>query len=365
MDSSTTVAPGRARKLTFGLVLFGFCVLFTLLVGEVLARVMMPPQREVPRWFVPHERYGFFQWKNFEQVYDYMRSDVTWTSRINELGLRGGPYDPGPPGSRRVLLIGDSFTFGYGLEEDRIFSAKLSRLLNASTAGWVVINAGVGGWGTMQQSLFARDHWDLFQPDAIVLTVCDNDANDDTVFRNGKAGGLLPGFPGKKFLRDHSYLYKVLYAKMSMGLWRRAVHREDVTVQEAEAQPAIVTPDTHAEAFSALVDRSRIVWGPTLQTIRELHRDYIAKFPNGVLFIQMAQPTRYDIRHLLMELDNGHNLLFVDLEHDAKVVGPLKQLLRYDPHWTEDMHYVSASNLCRAILARVPPPAVPEPVEFR
>ncbi len=71
----------------------------------------------------------------------------------NELGLR----DPRPPhtsaDSTQILILGDSFTFGFGVEDEDSYPRQLERLLNdaAGEEGYIVINAGVPGYSTFHE----------------------------------------------------------------------------------------------------------------------------------------------------------------------------------------------------------------------
>ena len=48
--------------------------------------------------------------------------------RFNDYHLRGAPVDFG---RRRILALGDSYTFGWLLEEDKTYVARLSRACEA------------------------------------------------------------------------------------------------------------------------------------------------------------------------------------------------------------------------------------------
>ncbi len=68
--------------------------------------------------------------------------------RINSKGLRGEEIDYLRNPSHRILCLGDSFTFGFGVEEQESWPARLQQQLTAGSATVVeVINAGVMGWG--------------------------------------------------------------------------------------------------------------------------------------------------------------------------------------------------------------------------
>jgi hypothetical protein len=79
-------------------------------------------------------------------------------------GFRGSD-EIGPRGPRtRVFAIGDSFTYGLGVEDHETYSAVLSRL-----AGIEVINGGVNGYGVDQAVLLYEKESPDLRPDVVVL----------------------------------------------------------------------------------------------------------------------------------------------------------------------------------------------------
>jgi len=50
-------------------------------------------------------------------------------------------------GTRRVLVTGDSFTFGNGVDHEEAFPRVADTLLRASAEGWEILNLGVSAWG--------------------------------------------------------------------------------------------------------------------------------------------------------------------------------------------------------------------------
>lgn len=87
-----------------------------------------------------------------------------------------------PSGTERILLVGDSFTFGYGVEQDETFARELQRRFDASGPPTEVINAGFASGFTLDtQYLFTREVAASWEPDAVVVGVClDNDFEDLT-----------------------------------------------------------------------------------------------------------------------------------------------------------------------------------------
>lgn len=98
---------------------------------------------------------------------------------INSHGHRNKeiPIDK-PPGITRVVMLGDSLTFGWGVPLKNTVSDRLEVLLNenGSEKKFEVINAGIGNTNTeMQVARFLADEV-KFSPDIVVLNYFINDA---------------------------------------------------------------------------------------------------------------------------------------------------------------------------------------------
>jgi len=88
---------------------------------------------------------------------------------INRLGYRGREYGPAHgPGKTRLVMLGDSVTFGFGVRDDETFSAVLESL----DPRLEVVNLGVPGYGTDQELLKLRGEGLSYRPDGVVLNVC-------------------------------------------------------------------------------------------------------------------------------------------------------------------------------------------------
>lgn len=68
--------------------------------------------------------------------------------RTNSLGVRGPDYSAEPePGVFRIVVVGDSYTMGFGVEEDEAYASVAQRLLSErrTERRFEVINLGIGG----------------------------------------------------------------------------------------------------------------------------------------------------------------------------------------------------------------------------
>ncbi|MFO1076550.1 MAG: GDSL-type esterase/lipase family protein [Planctomycetota bacterium] len=186
---------------------------FALAVGEIAARCLPKPQplgrlsyqtaggepvadivEAARRGFVvplppdqtPRPRYQFAPGLDFFLCYtDNDRLHRDWLDErgrvpvhINRFGVRErDEITPDKPaGEKRIVCIGDSFTFGWGvraedcwvrlLEDALRKDGKNVRTVNCGASGTVVVDEYVAGL----QHRFAR-----FGPDAVILTICLND----------------------------------------------------------------------------------------------------------------------------------------------------------------------------------------------
>lgn len=99
--------------------------------------------------------------------------------RINAHGTRGPEFSlEKPPDTIRILSLGDSRTFGWGLADEETYSRRLESMLNdfmASEPSAVgakrveVINAGVNAWSYSQMLVYFRDIALEYSPDIVVL----------------------------------------------------------------------------------------------------------------------------------------------------------------------------------------------------
>jgi lysophospholipase L1-like esterase len=96
--------------------------------------------------------------------------------RTNSQGLRDVErITPKPPGSRRIVLLGDSFALGWGVTFSETIAQRLEQKFANRTSRYEVINMGTGNYNsTMEVELFKRKGLAL-EPDTVVLLYYIND----------------------------------------------------------------------------------------------------------------------------------------------------------------------------------------------
>ena len=89
---------------------------------------------------------------------------------INSHGLRDREYEyEKPHDCQRILVLGDSYVWGYGVSDQEVFTEVLESNFQQASRKIQVINTGVSGWGTDQQLLYLVRDGLKYQPDIVLL----------------------------------------------------------------------------------------------------------------------------------------------------------------------------------------------------
>lgn len=166
MDERRKIYNPKLKKL---LELFVFVLIVGLLV-EGAARLFLSPL--LPEPAVPteigrfDERLGWSKIPNTVAVSS--RTGVEIEYRINSKGLRDEEtsYEK-PENTFRIVVIGDSFTFGFGVPIEQHYSV----LLEGYFENVEVINMGVDGFGVDQELLYLQLEGLKYEPDLVLAYV--------------------------------------------------------------------------------------------------------------------------------------------------------------------------------------------------
>jgi lysophospholipase L1-like esterase len=171
---------GRLGAAAAHLALLLFGLLLAIASGEAILRLTAGPskggkeQRERSRYTEYDPVLGWRKTPGAAVRYD--RRDYQSEFRVNSRGLRGPerPYEK-PPGTPRVLALGDSFVEAFMVPDAQTVTARLEGALSARGCPSEVINGGTAAYSTDQEYLFYRDEGRRYAPDVVVLFVYHND----------------------------------------------------------------------------------------------------------------------------------------------------------------------------------------------
>jgi len=96
--------------------------------------------------------------------------------QINSEGLRDDELPRERGAARRLVFLGDSLTFGWGVERTQTFEHRLEQRLSEALGPTEIVNFGTGNYGTTQEVQLFLEKGLAYAPDAVVLFYFINDA---------------------------------------------------------------------------------------------------------------------------------------------------------------------------------------------
>lgn len=278
-----TGTPSRGREWLLRLVLLAGSLLFSLTVAEVAVRAFFPVSDG--RDNVTLEGQPIKEWFEPGSVYRQVTNEYDAVTTITDKGHRV----PGTDGNPEVIFIGDSFTYGYGLEDDETIPG-----VYCAHRGVACANLGIPGSGTARQVARLREFVDKYQwkPREVKL------------FFFGMSGSFSAG---NDFVDNYNY-----------GRRADALARGDV--QQRDAAPLsmagrIISWQSSLMEYSHLVRRAKYHWGPLLKSI-------IVNDPGEQ---RMAQALEYT-RQALLDLDEMSRS--VRFDYTIYLIVPVQDLIR-------------------------------------
>jgi hypothetical protein len=203
------LSPHRAR-----LALVLVSTLLALVAAEVALRLLAPPRSTqdvdlASRLALSRDSARQWKWNGLAGIVQpgltpaltyELRPGLSGTFRgrpfsTDDNGFRGAPVTAAkPPGVFRVVGLGDSHMFGWGVAQEEVALARLQRRLDrssstgstASTASrrYQVVNCAVPGYDTTLEVERFRARCRAFAPDVVVLHVTDNDLDPPFFLRD-------------------------------------------------------------------------------------------------------------------------------------------------------------------------------------
>lgn len=139
----------------------------------------VPEQKPRPRWmFKPSETFYISYADNDVLQRDWL-DDKGWVANhINQHGIRERDEigHQKPAGQRRIICLGDSFTFGWGIRAEDGWVRKLENDLRRDKGDVRTVNCGAAGTVCVDEYWAGLKHrFHKFEPDAVIMTLCLND----------------------------------------------------------------------------------------------------------------------------------------------------------------------------------------------
>jgi hypothetical protein len=296
----------------------------------------------------------------------------TFTYSNNSLGWRGSrEYQEAKPTAYRVLFLGDSLTYGIGVNDDQTFAARVEKFLNADRLSVEVMNAGDPGKGTDYALKCFQAVGRKFHPDLTVLGFFCNDFQDNErgeYYNIGKRGELQ----AKTVNCDSGALKRALFNLPGYNWlisWSQAANLVkqagvDVLVNQAHK----TGPDATAGLVVAYNRGSEGYSDRTNRQITNLYVEHLhtaVKHAGGALlmfYIPIAQEVREYRQNRTMSADEqacgriaaDNGIMLWSLTPLLALSGQTIDRLYYqEGHWTAAAHEMAARYMSRCIASRL------------
>jgi hypothetical protein len=158
---------------------------------------------------------------------------------LNHLGYREREFPAQkPPGVYRIAVVGDSFTYGQGIDEADRFSNRVQAALDRGRQRFEVLNFGKTGAQTVDEVRVLENPVIGTRPDFVLLVWYINDIEGYDITGKFDPVPLMPSSTLRSILHHHSVFYYILEqewfsAQMNLG-W---INTMDVWMQNRFGDP--------------------------------------------------------------------------------------------------------------------------------
>jgi len=246
-----TIAVANGARLALRAAIVLVSLVGSLLLAEAIARRLAPA---VPTSVVPIYRASDVPDVQYTLIPSLDTRALGADLRTNSLGFRGPEWTRArTDGTLRVVLIGDSHAFGFGVDFAATVGEVVATLLRERLGRPVeVLNFAVNGYNAAQQLAVLRSFALDYRPDVVVLMPCNN---DDEPGPWASRDGYLVAQPDDR--GGPPVGLGVLRASALVALARRVVaHRGDPVRDDGHAATgaaASAAPASAAEAARSIV----------------------------------------------------------------------------------------------------------------
>lgn len=198
--------------------------------------------------------------------------------RTNSHGMRNTEIALSkPPGVYRIALLGDSFAFGWGVEQEKIFARvmqdELNRSIDLPERKVEVLNFGVPGYSSFQQVAQFLESGKGFEPDLVLVFFVDNDFGLPFLIRR---------FDGSNSLTSASHFEKL-----------RHKTKDQSVVQRQRRFVGDINPNRHLALLADEMAKQKV---PVLITINprknidyDIKRLYVLRHHDNVRYVSIKE----------------------------------------------------------------------------
>lgn len=166
------------KKIIFASIAISLSFIITFIIAEIIIRLFFP--ENIIKTNPNSQKALLYGWggEPFANIVDYnpdthekiieQRNSQGWRDEEHKFNKEKGV--------KRVLFLGDSYTYGWGVKFNDIYTTKFNNFLPAN---FEIIRIGEGGWGTAQEFLALKYEGIKYNPDFVILAFHYNDVLDN------------------------------------------------------------------------------------------------------------------------------------------------------------------------------------------
>lgn len=305
---------------------------------------------------------------------EFRQPDFAYVQRVNNLGLRGrDTTTEKAAGTYRILMLGDSFTMGKGVEDDQTFSVLLERALQVKLTACggpkiEVLNAGTDSYAPVLSLIHLKRELVALDPDLVIENLDASDLVQEAAYRRQavrREDGEVVAVPQHEpddtlYERIRDWTSRNLFFTRALLYYaNRSLGHRELSVRQVVVE---ANPETIAHTLEGDVDRTE-QWKDIFDSLGGMKS---LSEEEGFDFLLTVYPWGHQVsdtewvpgRYLLMskdakpsdtslntirEMASARNIELLDLfpaftSHSG--AGPL--YFAHDMHWTAAGHAVVA-----------------------
>ncbi len=246
----------------------------SLLIGMILMEIVL-------RFIFPN---GYFQYKPIPGV--HTTYEYTYHIKTNSWGIRDREFSKQELECKKILLLGDSMTYGQGVEVEDTFPKIIEKRLSKINPNLLVINGGGKGTSTVGQFESLKELMDKHFFYAIGFCFFlgnDADNNYEDINKAEKARRIFERkgriYPIKEWLFGNSILYNYVYYKLKLMAYKMRLI------------PSFVGQNQLKKEYT---ERGKKGWDITFSIIDEIKQYFDRNKKTRLFFVLLPQDFQVD-----------------------------------------------------------------------
>lgn len=335
------------KKFLLNLLVFIISSVAGIVFLEVAVRAILP-------WYDPARQICFYQNSDGVPIgkpNDVIRQrtpkgDFDLFSRFNKYGFRDGK-DLATSREGDIFVLGDSFSFGWGIQDGQRYSDRLEKLLGKPVYN-IAIPTDLEGYEKLLK--YARSHGAWIS--RLIVGLCmENDLRDYSVIKVKpepvREHFRWGGWDWRGFFKTHSAVYLAFsYELQKIPVLKRFLEKKGLA-RDIEGL-------VHKNVLDEQVLRSSR--DEILKMVHSVNSAVVLVIPSRMLWAGAHHAVELAVHERMIDLLKSAGVEVVDMRPYLEKGGkPLDYYFKTDPHWNKEGHALAAQALAEYLKVRKAP----------